>query len=61
MAINAIESLPIQMSHTLHVYTLPEYHRDPFDRLLIAQARLEELPILTADPQISRYPVEVIW
>lgn len=61
MAINAIESLAIQMSHTLHVYTLPEYQRDPFDRLLIAQAQLEELPILTADPQISRYPVEVIW
>ncbi|MEW6425256.1 MAG: type II toxin-antitoxin system VapC family toxin [Bacillota bacterium] len=49
------------MNHTLHVYTLPDYHRDPFDRLLIAQAQTEDLPILTADPQIARYPVKVVW
>ena len=61
MALNAIESLPVQMSHALHVYKLPTHHRDPFDRLLIAQAQLENLPILTVDPQISRYPVKVIW
>ena len=58
---NAIEVLPVQMSHALHVYALPDHHRDPFDRLLIAQAQLEKLPILTADPQISRYEVETIW
>jgi|Deesub1362A_J573_1020465.scaffolds.fasta_scaffold04828_5 PIN domain nuclease of toxin-antitoxin system len=61
LIINRLESLPVQMSHALHTYTLPDYHRDPFDRLLVAQARLESLPILTADPQISRYSVEVIW
>jgi len=61
MALNAIESLPVQVSHALHVYTLPEYHSDPFDRLIIAQAQLEGLPILTADPQISRYEVDTIW
>ena len=61
MALNSIGSLPVRMSHALHIYKLPDYHRDPFDRMLIAQARLEELPILTADPQISRYPVKVIW
>ncbi len=44
MALNAIEGLPIQMSHALHVYTLPDHHRDPFDRLLVAQAQLENLP-----------------
>jgi PIN domain nuclease of toxin-antitoxin system len=60
-SLNAIESLPIQMSHALHVHTLPDYHRDPFDRLLVAQSRLEGLPILTADPQIARYPVKTIW
>jgi len=37
------------------------YHRDPFDRMLIAQSQLEELPIITADPQISNYAVNVIW
>jgi PIN domain nuclease of toxin-antitoxin system len=61
LSINAIESLPIQLSHALHVYTLPDYHRDPFDRILVAQSQLENLPILTADPQIAQYSVEVIW
>ena len=45
---NAINTLPVQLSHTLHVYTLPPLHRDPFDRLLISQSQLEQLPILTA-------------
>ena len=61
MALNTIENLPIILSHALHVYALPDYHRDPFDRLLISQAQLEGLPILTADPQISQYSVEVVW
>ena len=61
LSLNAIQSLPIQMSHALHLFSLPDHHRDPFDRILISQAQLEGLPILTADPQISLYPVEVIW
>lgn len=58
---NAFRSLPIQLSHALHVYTLPSHHRDPFDRILVAQSLLEGMPILTADPQITRYPIRVIW
>jgi len=58
---NAVETLPIYLSHALHTHTLPGHHRDPFDRLLVSQAFLEKLPLLSADPQISRYPVEVIW
>lgn len=61
LAVNGIDSLPVELAHALHVSTLPVIHRDPFDRLLIAQAQLEDLPILTADPQIGRYDVEVIW
>jgi len=61
LAINNFTALPVQMYHALHVYNLPDYHRDPFDRLLIAQAQTEGLPILTADPQIARYPVKVLW
>ena len=61
LAVNAIDVLPVQMSHALHVYKLPDHHRDPFDRLLIAQAQLEKLRILTADAQFSKYAVEVIW
>ena len=58
---NAFSGLPIQLSHALHVYTLPAIHRDPFDRILVAQSQLEDMPILTVDLQIAKYPVEVIW
>jgi len=53
--------LSIQLRHALHVYDLPPIHRDPFDRLLIAQSRLEDLPLLTADPEIGRYDVRCLW
>jgi PIN domain nuclease of toxin-antitoxin system len=58
---NAIQSLPVYLSHAVRTYALPAHHRDPFDRLLVSQAILESLTLLTADPQISRYPVETIW
>ncbi len=61
LALNAILSLPVRMSHALRVYTLPLHHRDPFDRMLVAQSQLEDLPVITADPIIARYPVKVIW
>jgi PIN domain nuclease of toxin-antitoxin system len=61
MRIHRILALPIQFRHALHVYDLPPLHRDPFDRLLIAQSRLEDLSILTADPAVGRYDVSVIW
>ena len=61
LSLNGFESLPIQLRHALHVYTLPDLHRDPFDRILVAQSQLEQLPILTVDPQIARYAVDVIW
>ena len=54
-------SLPIQMSHALHVYNLPLHHADPFDRLLIAQSQLETLPLVTKDENIQRYDLETIW
>jgi PIN domain nuclease of toxin-antitoxin system len=56
-----LKTLPIAISHALHVHSLPPVHKDPFDRLLIAQAQLESLPILTSDANIARYDVEVIW
>jgi PIN domain nuclease of toxin-antitoxin system len=49
------------MNHALHVSKLPQHHRDPFDRLLIAQAQLEGLPVLSSDHQLANYQVEVIW
>lgn len=56
-----IEILSIQMSHALRVYKLPNHHQDPFDRMLVAQSQLENLPIVTNDPQIARYSVKTIW
>lgn len=53
--------LPIEVHHTLRVYSLPPIHGDPFDRLLVAQAQIEGLPILTEDAVIERYDVTVIW
>jgi PIN domain nuclease of toxin-antitoxin system len=61
MAIYRIQPLPIQISHTLRIYDLPDIHQDPFDRLLIAQSQMEDLPILTADTTIARYDVSIIW
>ena len=60
LRMNALKPLPIGMNHALHVSTLPDYHRDPFDRMLIAQAQVEGMPIVSADPNIQRYQVEVI-
>jgi PIN domain nuclease of toxin-antitoxin system len=56
-----MEILPIFLAHVLAVESLPPHHRDPFDRLLIAQAGMEQLPILSADPQFRKYSVEVVW
>ena len=61
LRLNSIQSLPIHMSHALHVYSLPNHHRDPFDRMIIAQAQLEELPISTTDCQMAKYEIKVIW
>lgn len=53
--------LPITPQHADHVASLPLHHGDPFDRLLIAQAQLEGLTIVSADPRFARYDVEVLW
>ena len=58
---NAFVSIPVTVSHALAVGRLPDLHRDPFDRLLIAQALVEDLTIVTRDEQISKYPVRVAW
>jgi PIN domain nuclease of toxin-antitoxin system len=58
---NHFQSLPVQISHAAQVYTLPRHHDDPFDRLLVAQSQLENLPILTLDPEIRKYAVETLW
>ncbi|WP_375510662.1 type II toxin-antitoxin system VapC family toxin [uncultured Nostoc sp.] len=61
LALNRFESLDIKMTHTLQVATLPNIHRDPFDRILIGQSQVENLPIVTIDQKIAQYSVETIW
>lgn len=53
--------LPITLAHALAAGRLPGLHKDPFDRLLIAQARLEGLAVVTSDPIFRRYRVAVVW
>jgi len=57
---DGLVSLPIHHSHTLKTADLPFHHNDPFNRLLIAQAIVEEIPIMTADSKFDLYDVEVI-
>jgi PIN domain nuclease of toxin-antitoxin system len=56
-----ITVLPVQASHALRVMRLPFHHRDPFDRLLVAQCLEEGLPLLSSDKQLHKYEIEVIW
>jgi PIN domain nuclease of toxin-antitoxin system len=53
--------LSIAVAHALRVGALPRHHGDPFDRIIVAQGQVEDMPIISADPLIGRYDVDVIW
>jgi PIN domain nuclease of toxin-antitoxin system len=61
LGLNGIELLGIQVGHAAAVSTLPLHHRDPFDRLLIAQAIVEGMPVVSADMAFDAYPVKRLW
>jgi PIN domain nuclease of toxin-antitoxin system len=61
LALNDIEILPISMAHLTAVAALPLYHRDPFDRLLSAQALVEDLPLAGGDATFDVYGVRRMW
>ncbi|MBN2147526.1 MAG: type II toxin-antitoxin system VapC family toxin [Anaerolineales bacterium] len=61
MSLYRFRSLAIQISHAAHVYELPPYHNDPFDRMLVAQSQLESLPLVTKNEDIRRYDLQTIW
>ncbi len=61
LAANSFRLLPIDLDHVAHVATLPFHHRDPFDRLLAAQALKEQLTIVSADPVFRKYGAKRIW
>lgn len=58
---NGIEILVIESAHILGLESLPNHHKDPFDRLLISQAVVEDAILISADPLIKQYPVKVEW
>ena len=58
---NGFGLLDIRLSHATHVETLPMHHKDPFDRLLAAQAIVEDIPIISADEIIDEYGVTRLW
>ena len=58
---DGFEALPISLAHGLRAGGYSQPHRDPFDRLLAAQAELDRLVLLTADPQLSSFPCQTLW
>jgi len=59
--VNNIQILPVYLSHALYLENLPLHHKDPFDRLLISQAIVENMTLVTADPEFARYQVKLMW
>ncbi len=58
---NRFDILPITLAHIAAVERLPHHHRDPFDRLLIAQSLVEDIPFISADSSIHAYPITHLW
>jgi PIN domain nuclease of toxin-antitoxin system len=61
LAVNGFQALAIDLRHTARVASLPFHHRDPFDRLLVAQALEDDLAVVTIDPVFAKYGVKRIW
>lgn len=58
---NSFVPLAFSMEHSLRAASLPDLHRDPFDRALVAQSAVEDIPFVTADRLVGGYPVEIVW
>ncbi len=59
--INGLQILPMQLSHALYLENLPLHHKDPFDRLLISQAVVENMTLVSADTNFAKYQVNLLW
>lgn len=59
--INGLQILPVELSHALHLENLPLHHKDPFDRLLISQAIVENMTLVSADTQFLKYQLNLLW
>ena len=58
---NNIEILPVMLAHVFALQNLPLHHKDPFDRILIAQANVENVAVVSNDPLFAQYPVKLLW
>ena len=58
---NRFELLEINVAHLKRAHDLPLHHRDPFDRLLIAQSQVEDIPVLTSDAAFDQYDIQRVW
>jgi PIN domain nuclease of toxin-antitoxin system len=58
---NGLEILSISMNHVFALDNLPDHHRDPFDRLLVAQSLYENIPLISHDSQIAKYDINLVW
>lgn len=58
---SGFEKLPVTFAHAEEAGTLPHHHRDPFDRMLVAQARVERLTLVTHDRNLEPYGIEILW
>ncbi len=61
LAENRFEALPVHLAHALAVHSLPLHHRDPFDRMLVAQSKVLKIPVVTCDSTLAQYEIDVIW
>ena len=61
LSTNSFVPLSITISHSLYTEQLPQIHKDPFDRIIIAQSKLEDLPLISTDKKIRKYPTTVVW
>jgi PIN domain nuclease of toxin-antitoxin system len=58
---NDLQILSIELNHVLALNDLPDHHKDPFDRLLISQAKVDDLSLISGDKMLSRYDIDIIW
>ena len=61
MSALGFEPLPLSLEHARHAGALPDPHRDPFDRMIAAQAEIEDIPLVTADPAFQHFNVRILW
>lgn len=61
ISLNHFTGLPVSVTHACAVHDLPPHHKDPFDRMLIAQTKVEKLVLVTGDPLIAKYDIPIVW